>query len=99
MSTKPDLTGVRRFSLAELAERRNLGSQGKKPKKHGRFKHKKIKLIRVQKGRTTLVASVSITPELRYRAARDLGEGSFSKAVVSTLTKALAAFDKERENR
>ncbi len=95
--SKPDLTGVRRMSLAELAERRHRKDTGKLPKKRGRFKKPKIKMIRVQRGRTTLVASCSITPELRYRAARDLGEGSFSKAVTVALTKALAEYDKARE--
>ena len=95
---KPDLTGVRRLSLAELTERRHRKETGHLPKRRGKFKRPKIKMIRIKKGRTTLVASVSILPELRYRAARDLGEGSFSKAVTFAITQALKAYDKEREN-
>lgn len=92
---KPDLTGVRRMSLAELAERRHRRAEKKPLLRPKRFKKAKIKVIRVQPGRRTIVASVSIKPELRYRAARDLGEGSFTKAVVRSLTKALEEFDRE----
>ena len=92
---KLDLTGVRRMSAAELVERRHRRSEGKPPGTK-RFKKKyKIKAIKIRRHRTTIVTSVSIKPELRYRAARDLGEGSFTKAVVRSLTKALADYDRE----
>jgi hypothetical protein len=90
---KPDLSGVRELTPAEIAERRHAREMGGGRRK--KKKKRKGRKIRLEQGRNTIVATVSITPELKIRAQRDLGEGSFTKAVISTLLDALLEHDKE----
>jgi len=88
----PDLKGVRLLTPAELSERRFRRTRRLTAKKPVRKK----KVLRVQHapaGRRTIVATVSIRPELKFRATRELGEGSFSKAVVRALKHALLRLD------
>jgi len=90
---KPDLSKVRELTPAEIAERRHMrDNRIPIPKRKKRKKRK----IRIEQGRRTVVATVSITPELKIRAQRDLGEGSFTKAVISSLLQALLEFDESK---
>ena len=89
---KPDLSGVRKLTPAELAERLHLRAQGKEPssprKVRGKPRRKRIKEV----------YSVTVLPELRNRAAREIGDGNFSRAVTKALKRALIEIDRLRLN-
>ena|SRR5262252_5717113 len=85
---KPDLTKIKRYTPAELAERRAVreGTIRKLPRKKGKRKNKNGTPMR---NRKVVVATVSIRPELKSQAQELLGGGNFSKAVTEALTTAL----------
>jgi len=82
------------LTRAEIAERRRHREEGKSIPK--RKKKKRKKLPKPMPGRRTIVATCSISPEMKIRAMRDLGDGSFTKAVVRTLRNALSMLDHGR---
>lgn len=83
---------MRLMTRAELHERRAIRERRKKKGK--KVRHKSTRAKRSKDGvRATIVSSVSLPPELKIRAARDLGGGSFSKGVVYALRKALRELD------
>lgn len=92
---KPDLTHVRPLTPAELAERR-AEREGLIPKPKRRKGKRRNKHGVRQQGRTVVVASVSIRPELKVTAERYLGNGNFSRAVTLALTKTLQEYMDEQ---
>lgn len=92
---KPDLKNVRPLSLAQMHERRHLRELGKKPPTRPKPR-KKNKRGRPKKNKKTVVASISIRPELKQRAEWEIGQGNFSLAVVRALTQALIEIDRAR---
>lgn len=83
---KPNLKGVKQYTPAEYKERKKATPAEKRERKRPKD------IVR-----RTVIASVSIPPELKLRAARDLGNGSFSKAVKLTLVEALRRLDENRQ--
>jgi hypothetical protein len=92
---KPDLTNVRPLTPAQLRERRHLREQGKKPPKRPKPLTPN-KRGRPKKNKRTVVASISIIPELKHRAEWEIGQGNFSLAVQRALTQALIEIDRAR---
>lgn len=92
---KPDLRNVRPLPLAELIARRELRDKGKKPPKRP-APRKKNKRKKLSGNKKTMIASVSIRPELKHRAEWEIGHGNFSLAVTRALTQALIEIDRAR---
>lgn len=81
---------IRPLTLAELRERR----QRRENPNLSRKKKKRQNKIRPPKhGNRVVVSSVSIMPELKVRAEREIGAGNFSRAVTIALTEALHRLD------
>lgn len=97
-----DLKGIRKLTLAEIRERRHREEQGK-PKKKTEYDKKPWRRQRRNspgakiKGRTVVITSVSIRPELKVRAERVIGKGNFSRAVTIALTEVLLRKAAERD--
>lgn len=87
---------MRKYTPAEAKERLQRLSEGARPKtkkattKRGRPKRSKLSPV--------VRTCVTIAPELKIRAARDLGKGNFSRAVTLALTEALLKKDQETLN-
>lgn len=92
---KPDLKNVRPLTSAQIRERRHLRDQGKKPPKRPEPRPRN-KRGRPRKGHRTVIASISILPELKSRAEWEIGQGNFSLAVTRALTQALIEIDRAR---
>ena len=82
---------MRKYTPAEAKERLQKLGEGARPKKKKATRKKKPK-------KNILRTCVTITPELKFRAARDLGNGNFSRAVTLALTDALLKKDQETLN-
>lgn len=89
---KPDLRNVKSLTPAEIRSLRFQRETNRKPEIEK--KKRKNKIGARQPHRTVVIASVSIRPELKVRAERDIGRGNFSKAVTRALTHVLYLMDK-----
>lgn len=89
---KPDLRNVKALTPAGIRELRFKREQHREPEATKPKKKKNspgTKLL----GRKVVITSVSIRPELKIRAERDIGQGNFSKAVTRALTYVLMRLD------